>query len=63
VDERIIMVGTVPCTLEPGNQRLANTDVTNKSGLGYQHRKPRQLAAGREIVGPGYVATHIYGEA
>jgi hypothetical protein len=64
VDERVIMAGTVPCTLEPRNQRLTNIDVTSKSGLGYQHNKSRLMsAAGREIVGPGYAAAHIYGEA
>jgi hypothetical protein len=63
VDEHIIMVGIVTCTLELGNQRLASMDVMNKSGPRYQHKKPCLMSvAGREIVRPRYAATHVYGE-
>jgi hypothetical protein len=61
VDDCIIMVGTIPCTL--GNQCHANMDVMSRSEPGCQYKMPHLMsAAGRKIVGPGYAAVHIHGE-
>jgi hypothetical protein len=61
--ERVIMVGTLSCTLKPGSQRPTNTDVAVGRGPRHQHKRPCLMSAdGREIVGPIYTVVQNYGE-
>jgi hypothetical protein len=63
VDECIIMVGTIPCTLDLVNQHHANMDVMSRSEPGCQDNRHHLMSeAGTEIVGPGYTFVHIHGE-
>jgi hypothetical protein len=63
VDECIIMVGTIPCTLDLVNRHHANMDVMSRSEPGCQDNRHHLMSeAGTKIVGPGYTFVHIHGE-
>jgi hypothetical protein len=59
VNERVIMVGTVPCTLEPGGQHPANTDIAIGREPGYQHKKALVNVSSRERYYRAWIYTAL----